>query len=140
MHDDITNSMLRWLAAGIFALAGVSSASAGEVRILAADFHRSIPGQWTASVTLQHDDTGWDHYADGWRVVDASGKVLGERVLYHPHVDEQPFTRSLAGVNIPSGTLIVYVEAHDTVHGWAAERLRVDLGKAADGRVKVEAG
>jgi hypothetical protein len=28
-------------------------------------------------VTLTHPDTGWDDYADGWRVEDADGTVLG---------------------------------------------------------------
>ena len=44
-----------------------------------------------------HPDTGWDDYADGWRVLDMDGNELGMRVLHHPHVDEQPFTRSLSG-------------------------------------------
>ena len=53
-----------------------------------------VEGQ-TIHVTLAHPDTGWDHYADGWEVVTGDGTSLGLRVLAHPHVDEQPFTRSL---------------------------------------------
>jgi len=45
-------------------------------------------------VTLSHADTGWEDYADGWRVELEDGTVLGTRVLGHPHVNEQPFTRS----------------------------------------------
>lgn len=69
------------------------------------------------SVTLTHPDTGWDHYADGWRVEDADGTVLGLRVLAHPHVNEQPFTRSL----MIDGPLpdVVYIRARDSIDGWA---------------------
>ncbi|MDU8943686.1 hypothetical protein [Ovoidimarina sediminis] len=84
-------------------------------------------GAWTFSVTLLHGDTGWDDYADGWRVVDADGAVLGERVLFHPHVNEQPFTRSLGGVEIPRGLSTVYIEARTNVDGWGEARLPVDL-------------
>ena len=101
------------------------------------EFEQQAAG-WTVSVTLQHADTGWDHYADGWRVVTAEGKVLGHRTLYHPHVNEQPFTRNLSGITIPTGMNVVYVEAHDKVHGWNKDRLEVNLQKAqGDGyRVK----
>src|SRR6056297_2190336 len=58
-------------------------------------------GSWRFSVTVRHADTGWDHYADLWQVVDlTTGDVLGERVLAHPHTQEQPFTRSLSRVEI----------------------------------------
>lgn len=86
--------------------------------------------RWTFHVTLKHDDTGWDHYADDWRIVDAKGNVLGNRKLWHPHVGEQPFTRSLADVLIPKGTEVIFVEAHDKVHGWSKQRVRIDLRKA----------
>lgn len=78
-------------------------------------------------VTIRHTDTGWDDYADIWRVKDENGKVLGERILAHPHVNEQPFTRSLSGVAIPAGTTQVVIEAHDTVTGWSAATKTVPL-------------
>ena len=52
----------------------------------------SVTGSGTSyqfSVTLRHDDTGWEHYADAWEVVGRDGTVYGKRVLYHPHVDER---------------------------------------------------
>ena len=105
------------------------TAQAGEVAIRHASFERSGDG-WHVAVTLEHADTGWDHYADGWRVVDADGNVLGHRTLYHPHVNEQPFTRS-HHISIPAGTSQVFVEAHDLVHGWAPTKLAVDLAKTS---------
>lgn len=78
-------------------------------------------------VTLKHDDTGWDHYADGWEVISPAGDVLGKRVLAHPHVNEQPFTRSLSGVRIPQGVSTVSIRAHDSVHGYNEKMFEVDL-------------
>ena len=88
--------------------------------------------------TLQSADTGWDHYADGWRVVTDDGKVLGHRTLYHPHVNEQPFTRNLSGIKIPPEVNTVFVEAHDKVHGWNKERLEVDLQQAQGNKYRVK--
>jgi hypothetical protein len=73
---------------------------------------------WRFDVTLAHPDTGWDHYADGWEVVDAEGNVLGRRPLAHPHVNEQPFTRSQSGIVIPEGMTEVFIRVSDNVDGW----------------------
>lgn len=82
---------------------------------------------WSFSVTLKHADTGWDDYADGWRVVLEDGTELGLRVLHHPHVTEQPFTRSLNGVSIPNGVDKVFIEARTNTDGWGTARLAVSL-------------
>ncbi|MEM8579211.1 MAG: hypothetical protein AAGF60_15285 [Pseudomonadota bacterium] len=84
-------------------------------------------GTWRFDVTISHGDTGWDHYADGWRVLAMDGTELGMRVLYHPHVDEQPFTRSLSDVAIPDGTRQVQVQARDNVTGWNVGTTVIDL-------------
>ena len=127
------------LLAVILFLAVCRTAFANEVKILAADFSKTGDNLWTVNVTLKHDDTGWDHYADNWRVVDSEGTILGDRVLYHPHVDEQPFTRGLNNVRIPAGVTVVYIEAHDKVHGWTPDKLKVDLNMSTDGRLRIEA-
>lgn len=82
---------------------------------------------WRIDVTLSHPDSGWDHYADGWRVLDMQGRELGTRVLYHPHVDEQPFTRSLSGIVIPAGTRMVQIQARCNVDGWAGTTYKLSL-------------
>lgn len=74
-------------------------------------------GVWRFDVTVAHPDTGWDHYADGWRVCAPDGTELGYRELLHPHETEQPFTRSLSGVAVPPGLTQVILRAHDSVHG-----------------------
>lgn len=84
-------------------------------------------GGWRFNVTITHPDTGWDHYADGWEVLDADGARLGFRELLHPHVTEQPFTRSLSGVSIPAGTTEVFVRTRCNVDGWSEETVSVSL-------------
>lgn len=84
---------------------------------------------WSISVTLSHPDTGWDHYADGWEVLAPDGTRLGFRELLHPHVNEQPFTRSLGGVAIPEGLDHVLIRARGNVHGWSSETYRLELGE-----------
>lgn len=75
-------------------------------------------------VTLAHPDTGWDHYADGWEVVTGDGTSLGLRVLAHPHVNEQPFTRSLKlDARLPDEP--VFARARCNVDGWGEALLPV---------------
>lgn len=79
------------------------------------------------SVAISHNDEGWKHYADKWDIVAPDGRILGTRTLYHPHVDEQPFTRSLSGVKIPKGISTVTIRAHDSVHGYGGKVVSVIL-------------
>lgn len=96
-------------------------AFADLAQVVGADY---TPGR--LSVTLSHPDTGWDHYADAWEVLSLDGESLGVRELAHPHVEEQPFTRSL-NVTLPGdGPWEVLIRAHDNVHGWS-EPIRVTL-------------
>nr|WP_245851431.1 hypothetical protein [Monaibacterium marinum] len=105
---------MKWMLPLLFAAA---PALADNPRIVDVQARASASG-WTFNVTVAHADTGWDHYADGWEISAPDGTVLGHRTLTHPHVNEQPFTRSLSGVAIPDAVQDVQVRAHDTVHGW----------------------
>lgn len=111
---------------GLAALLIATGASAGDVEIIDAQARQS-GDSWRFDVTLLHGDTGWDHYADAWRVLGPDGAVLGTRELAHPHVDEQPFTRSLGGLRIPEGVTSVQIEARDSEHGWAETKFTLDL-------------
>ncbi len=122
----------------LVSLSGVSAAAlAGDVEIVHASFLHSGGGDWSIDVTLRHADTSWEHYADAWRVVAGDAEVLGTRTLYHPHVNEQPFTRSLGGVAIPADMTTVYIEAHDKIHGWSPQRVQVNLDMSKGDRFKV---
>ena len=99
---------------------------ANEAAITAVDIKPVGDGMYQVSVTLEHADTGWDHYANRWDVLDQDGNVLGSRVLAHPHVNEQPFTRSLR-VEIPASVKVVTIVASDSVHGDNEETVKVEV-------------
>lgn len=120
---------LRAVLTMCFAAWCLGGAQADEVEILSAEATQLSPGYWRFSVTLQHADEGWDHYADLWQVVAPDGTVLGERVLAHPHVTEQPFTRSLGNVAIPDDVQQVQIKARDSVHGFSATHYPVTLAR-----------
>jgi hypothetical protein len=100
---------------------------AGEADVVGVKAEKEKGVTWTFSVTVMHADEGWDHYADRWDVVGPEGHVLATRVLYHPHVGEQPFTRSLAGVEISESISSVILRAHDSVHGYGGKEAEVEL-------------
>ncbi|MCF6190839.1 MAG: hypothetical protein L3J51_10190 [Cocleimonas sp.] len=102
-------------------------AFANEVDIVDVKAHQSKNGTWSFAVTLKHADEGWDHYANEWQVLAPDNKILATRTLYHPHVNEQPFTRNTSGVKIPMDMRVVYVIAKDTVHGLAKKAVKVNL-------------
>ena len=108
-------------------LSVVGTAAAGEADVVGAEARRSPDGSWRFAVTVRHADTGWQHYADRWEVRAPDGTLLGERILLHPHVDEQPFTRSLSGVAIPPGVVRVRIRAHDSLHEYGGRELVLEL-------------
>ncbi len=97
------------------------SAAAGCADVVDVEVTFVGNGGYDFAVTVRSHDTGWDKYADAWRVVAGDGTVLATRDLTHPHVDEQPFTRSIADVQVPAEVEEVTVEAHDSVAGWCGE-------------------
>jgi hypothetical protein len=102
-------------------------AMAGEAEIVEATMQRASDGTYAVSVTVRHADEGWQHYADRWDVLEPDGTLLGSRILAHPHVDEQPFTRSLTGVAIPDHVAEIVVRVHDSVHGLGSGELRLEV-------------
>ena len=78
-------------------------------------------------VTVRHADAGWSHYANAWEVLTPDGALIATRVLEHPHVAEQPFTRELRGVAIPPGVTRVRIRARDSVHGYGGREAVVAI-------------
>jgi hypothetical protein len=114
----------------VFALVLLPAASvayAGEADVIDAKVKQIGDNMYEFAVTLRHDDKGWDHYADKWDVVAPDGKILGTRILRHPHVEEQPFTRSLSGVKIPKGVDAVTIRGHDSVHKYGGKTVTADV-------------
>ena len=84
---------------------------------------------WDFDVTVSSPYDSAERYADAWRVVGPDGAVLGVRELLHDHADEQPFTRSLRGVEIPSELDVVVVEARDSSNGWGGQAMDISLDR-----------
>lgn len=99
---------------------------AGDANVVDATATALGDGRYRIDATVRHDDEGWDHYANRWDVLAPDGAVLGSRELLHPHVDEQPFTRSLT-LDIPAGIERVVLRANDSVHGADGETFELDL-------------
>ncbi|MEM7293612.1 MAG: hypothetical protein AAF420_09515 [Pseudomonadota bacterium] len=103
-----------------------TSATAGEADVIDVTIRALTDTSFRINATLEHADTGWEHYADAWDVLDADGNVLGTRVLYHPHVDEQPFTRSLT-LTIPKSVKTVTIRAKDSKHEYGGKSMSVKV-------------
>jgi len=108
-------------------LIGSSIAMANEVEVVDVKATQSNNKTWSFAVTLKHADEGWDHYANEWQVIAPDNKILATRTLYHPHVNEQPFTRGTQGVKIPNDIKSVRVIAKDTVHGLSKHAVELEL-------------
>ncbi len=121
------NTIATAAAALTIALIAALPALAGKADVIAVKASQQGAGTWRFDVTIKSDDTGWKKYADKFDVLAPDGKVLGTRVLYHPHEDEQPFTRELTGVKVPAGVSEVKVRAHDKVEGYGGAEMTVKL-------------
>lgn len=118
--------MQRYLIS-LFLLLIPAFSCAGEADILQVDASKSADGSYAFAVTLRHADEGWDHYADGWEILAPDGALLATRTLHHPHVHEQPFTRSLAGVELPAGVTSITIRGHDSVHGYGGKTVTLPV-------------
>ena len=115
------------LALALAVLGAPPPIAAGKADVIAAEMQPGGDGTWRISATVRHADEGRGHYADAWQALAPDGRVLATRELHHPHVDEQPFTRSLRGVRIPPGVSAVPIRARDSVHGHGGRRVTLTV-------------
>jgi len=119
-------STIVWLSALVF-FAYAATAWAGEADVMGAKVTKGRDGTYNFDVTIHSNDQGWDYYCDRFEVLGPDGKVLGVRTLYHPHEIEQPFTRELYGVRIPSELREVTIRARHKPRGYDGKTLAVRL-------------
>ena len=101
---------------------------AGEADIIHAEVDAVGGDYYRFAVTVKHNDEGWEHFAKAWEVVAPDGKLLGTRLLRHPHVNEQPFTRTLT-IAIPKQYNQVTIRAYDLIHHFGGKELILKLNK-----------
>ena len=111
----------------ISSVLGSPGAFAGQPSVLDATVSANANGTYAVSATIFHKDEGWSHYADKFDVLTPDGKVIATRTLFHPHVDEQPFTRSIGNVQVPVGVTEIVIRAHDLVHGDGERTFKIKL-------------
>ncbi|MEJ1355269.1 MAG: hypothetical protein RPU39_11345 [Candidatus Sedimenticola sp. (ex Thyasira tokunagai)] len=100
---------------------------AGQADVLKLTAEKTGLHSYRFDVTVRYADSGWSHYADRWEILGPEDKVLAVRVLHHPHVDEQPFTRSLGSIKLPANLTWVRARAHDKRHGYGGRRVTISL-------------
>ncbi|MBU3913983.1 hypothetical protein KKA14_00440 [bacterium] len=100
---------------------------AGEADVVGVKISKNKSDAYDFDVSVFHEDTGWEHYANKWEILDEKGNVLGTRVLHHPHVGEQPFERELLKVQIKSDVTHVIVRAHDLIHKYGGKTIKMKL-------------
>ena len=101
---------------------------AGEADVIDVKVRYNGNNNFQVITTVKHADTGWDHYANGWEILDEKDNVIGKRILYHPHVKEQPFTRSYT-LDIPSTVKVITVRAMDSLHGKGGRAIKIKLAR-----------
>jgi hypothetical protein len=107
--------------------AAIERGHAGEADVIDVTVRSAGSDRFDFDVTVRSNDTGWSHYADKIEVLAPDGSVLGTRVLLHPHEAEQPFTRDVYGVAVPSGIAEVVVRAHHKPTGYDGAVMTVRL-------------
>ncbi len=105
----------------------VSTAQADYPDVRAVEISSDGQGTYSLDVTISSEYDTPERYADGWRVLDPEGTVLGEKTLAHDHASEQPFTRSQSGLEIPEGVEEVTVEGRDLENGYGGATVTVDV-------------
>jgi hypothetical protein len=95
--------------------------------VLSAKVRATASGMFNFDVTISSPYDTPSRYADGFRVTTKEGEVLGERKLWHDHQSEQPFTRDLYLVKIPSNVKTVLVQARDQKYGYGGQVVEVGL-------------
>jgi hypothetical protein len=82
---------------------------------------------WRFAVTISSPYDSTDRYADGWRILGPDGTEYGFRLLTHDHASEQPFTRTLDGVEIPDDVTTVTIEGRDQEFGFGGATFELTL-------------
>jgi hypothetical protein len=95
--------------------------------VLEVELHAQGDGAFDVVVTLSSPYDTPQRYADGWRVLDPEGNVLGTHTLLHDHAGEQPFTRTQRDLRIPPDVTEVTVEGRDQANGYGGLTITLEV-------------
>ena len=128
-NRNLRRSLIAGTCAALFLAFAPSPAYAGEADVIAAKVRKTGAGTYNFDVTIRSNDKGWSYYCDRFEVLTLDGKLLGARTLFHPHENEQPFTRDLYNVRVPAGIQKVRIRARHKPKGYDGKTLVVTLPK-----------
>ena len=114
-----------WLEGEVLAPAEESSGRYPDV--VAVELRPAGQRVFDVAVTISSPYDTPERYADGWRVLDPEGNVLGTHMLMHDHANEQPFTRTQRGLEIPAGVTEITVEGRDQANGYGGQTVTIDV-------------
>lgn len=97
--------------------------------VVSVDVDVESDGTYLFEVTISSPYDSPERYADAWRILGPDGTQLAIRELLHDHANEQPFTRSLSGVELPAGIETVTVEGRDLEYGWGGATVDADVSE-----------
>ena len=115
------------LFAGLMSFLLIPLVWAGKADVINVQVKKVAKQTYNFAVTVRHKDENWKHYANRWEIVSLNGNILATRVLAHPHIHEQPFTRSLNNVKLPIRVKQVKIRALDIKHKSGGKEILVKL-------------
>lgn len=95
--------------------------------VIGAKARASGTNRFDFDVTVSSPYDTPQRYADAFRVMDRNGRIFGERILWHDHANEQPFTRDLYGVTIPREVRTVIIQGRDKRYGYGGKSFNLSL-------------
>lgn len=133
-HNDLMGMPMRLsllIAATLaFGSAGFAHANDDAARIADVQVKRDSPdesGIYHVSVTIEHEDTGWDDYVEAWEIFGPDGKVLGVRPFFEPELERESTVSALAGVIIPEDIKTVTIRARTYPKGLEGDPVEVQI-------------
>ncbi|MDH3661963.1 MAG: hypothetical protein OEU92_18360 [Alphaproteobacteria bacterium] len=85
------------------------------------------PGIYHISVTIEHEDAGWQDYVEAWEIFGPDGEVLGVRPFFEPELEQPKTVSALAGVVIPEDIKSVTIRARTHPGGFEGAPVEVDI-------------
>ena len=113
----------------ILAIFLLNTVYASKAEIKNVTVSKSSNNLYTFNVTILHNDTGWNHYINKWTIVDSNDNIIATRILHHPHVNEQPFTRSKSNVLIDGTSKEYFIKIYENIKKNSIEKYPIFLKK-----------
>ncbi len=104
------------------------SSNAGEADVISATVEHSGGDFYRFSVKVTHEDESWEHFAKAWEVLGSDGNILGNRILLHPHINKQPFTRTQT-ISLSENINQVTIRAYDLIHKFGGKEITLNIKK-----------